>query len=196
MSTYLVIYSSDFRYNSWWSCAINSNCSSSSATIRAVLWSGSAYTVSYSSGCSRISTRRSTQAAWGKNRRRKCKTVHPVELACRFWMIMTAGCTTACLRMPQSTTRSTTAVTATARTTVMSLTITSRRKNSLRTHGKIEHFFRCADQPLILSDLQLPFVYREKSFRFMSTNLGVRTRSQIIRMYKEDKETRCKNWRI
>lgn len=149
--------------------------------------------MSYSSGCSRISTRRSIQAARGRTRRRKCKTVHPVELVCQFWMIMTAGCTTACLRMPQSTTRSTTAVIATARTTVMSPTITLRRKNSLRTRGKIEHFFRCAGQPLVLSYLQLPFVYREKSFCNMSTNLGMRTRSQIIRVYKEDKETRCKN---
>lgn len=169
--TYLVIYSSDFRYNSWWLCAINSNCSSSSATIRAVLWSGLPYTVSYSSGCSRISTRRSTQTVWGKTRRRKCKTVHPVELACRFWMIMTAGCTTACPHTPQSTTRSTTAVTATARTTVMSPTIISRRKNSLRTRWEDRTFFSVyrSAAHLVIPTIIIRLSWKQ-SFRNMSTN--------------------------
>lgn len=76
--------------------------------------------------------------------------VYPVELACRFWMITIARRTTACLRTPRSTTKSTTAVTATALTTVTSPTITSPRKSSLRTRGKLEHFFRCAGQPIVL----------------------------------------------
>lgn len=150
--TYLAIYPSDFRYNSCLSCCISSNYSSSSATIRVVLWSGSACTVSYSTSCSQISTIRNTQTAREKIPRR-CKTVHPVEPACRFWMIMIARPTTACPRMPQSTTKSTTVVTAMARTTVTSPIITLRRKNSLRTCGKLEHFFQCVSQPLDLSYL-------------------------------------------
>jgi len=123
--------------------------------------------------------------------------VHLVELACRFW-IMIAYRTTAYPHMPQSTTRSIIAVIATARIMVMSPTITSRRKNSLRTCGKLEHFFRCAGQPFVLTYLQLLFVYREKSFRNMSTNLGVRIQSQITRMYKEDRDKVFgrKNWRV
>jgi len=48
-------------------------------------------------------------------------------------------------------------------------------------------FFRRAGQPFVLVYLQLLFVYRKKSFRNMSTNLGVRIQSQITRVYKEDR---------
>lgn len=130
--TYLTVCLPDYSFNSCWSCAISSNCSSPSAIIREVSWSGSVCTVFYSSDCSRTFTKRDMWAASrGKAPRRRCTTVRPV-VVCRFWMRTVARRTTACLHMPRSTTRSTTAVIATARTMVMSPTITSQIKSSLR----------------------------------------------------------------
>lgn len=77
---------------------------------------------------------------------------------------------------------------------VMSPTITSQIKNSLRTRrGLIGSSNILVGVPvnLLVSSYQLPFVYHEKVSHSMSTNLHVKLRNQIITLVccKEDEET-------